>query len=142
MMRGKSISKPGGVEALAPWINMLTHIELWSTVIKFKPLWKAESNKNAWIKSLKSIFKPSVSAVASECCEWVQVGIDVYTSHRKYQVNSQSCTWFSTVCVAVIIHRNHFFHLYQKDKSSESKVKFRQASNRCKGCWSCQTCIC
>ena len=25
-----------------------------------------------------------------------------------------------------------FFHLYQKDKSSEPKVKFRQASNRCK----------
>ena len=25
-----------------------------------------------------------------------------------------------------------FFHLYQKDKSSDSKLKFRQASNRCK----------
>ena len=31
-----------------------------------------------------------------------------------------------------IVHRNHFFHLFQKDKSSESKVKFRQASNHCK----------
>ena len=31
-----------------------------------------------------------------------------------------------------IFHRNHFFHLYQNDKSSVSKVKFRQASNRCK----------
>ena len=31
-----------------------------------------------------------------------------------------------------IVHRNHFFHLYQKDKSSESKVKFRHASYRCK----------
>ena len=29
-------------------------------------------------------------------------------------------------------HRNHFFRLYQKDNSSESKVKFRQVSNRCK----------
>ena len=28
-----------------------------------------------------------------------------------------------------IVHRNH---LFQKDKSSESKVKFRQASNHCK----------
>ena len=27
---------------------------------------------------------------------------------------------------------NLFFRLYQKDKSSNSKVKFRQASNRCK----------
>ena len=31
-----------------------------------------------------------------------------------------------------MVHRNHFFRLYQKDKSSDSKVKFRQASNRCK----------
>ena len=30
------------------------------------------------------------------------------------------------------ISPNHFFHLYQKDKSFDSKVKFRQASNRCK----------
>ena len=33
---------------------------------------------------------------------------------------------------AAIVHRNHFFRFYQKDKSSESKVKFRQASNHCK----------
>ena len=39
---------------------------------------------------------------------------------------------FSAACAAVIVHRNHFFCLYQKDKSSESKVKFRQASNHCK----------
>ena len=38
---------------------------------------------------------------------------------------------FSSLCCC-IVHRNHFFHLYQKDKSSESKVKFRQARNRCK----------
>ena len=31
-----------------------------------------------------------------------------------------------------VVHRNHFYRLYQKDKSSDSKVKFRQASNRCK----------
>ena len=31
-----------------------------------------------------------------------------------------------------MVHRNHFFHLYKQNKSSESKVKFRQASNRCK----------
>ena len=35
-------------------------------------------------------------------------------------------------CAAAIVHRNHFFCLYQKDKSSESKVKFRQASNHYK----------
>ena len=32
----------------------------------------------------------------------------------------------------MIVHRNHFFHLYQKDKSSDSKVKFRQAGDCCK----------
>ena len=69
---------------------------------------------------------------ASEFCEWVQVGIDVYISHRKYQIKPHSSPWFSAACPAARVHRNHFFHLYQKDKSSESKVKFRQASNHCK----------
>ena len=32
----------------------------------------------------------------------------------------------------VLVHRNKFFRLYQHNKHSESKVKFRQASNRCK----------
>ena len=79
----------------------------------------------------EDIFKLSASAAASECCEWVQVRIDVYVSHRKYQVKAHSSPWFSAACAAAIVHRNHFFHLYQKGKSSESKVKFRQASNHC-----------
>ena len=62
----------------------------------------------------------------------VQVGIDVYIPHRKYQVKPHSSPWFSAACAAVIVHRNHFFHLYQIEKSSDSKVKFTQASNRCK----------
>ena len=66
---------------------------------------------------------------ASEFCEQVQVGIDVYIPYRKYQVKPHSSPWFSAACAAAIVHRNHFFCLYQKDKSSESKVKFRQASN-------------
>ena len=37
-----------------------------------------------------------------------------------------------SACAAAIFHRNHFFRLHQKDKSSNSKVKFRQASNRCR----------
>ena len=43
-----------------------------------------------------------------------------------------SSSWFSAACPAAIVHGNHFFRLYQKDKSSNSKLKFRQASNRCK----------
>ena len=77
------------------------------------------------------IFKLSASGAASEFCEWVQVGIVVYIL-RKYQVKPQSSLWFSAACAAAIVHRNHFFRLYQKYESSESKVKFRQASNRCK----------
>ena len=36
----------------------------------------------------EDIFKLSASATASEFCEWVQVGIDVYIPHSKYQVKS------------------------------------------------------
>ena len=80
----------------------------------------------------EDIFKLSASAAASVFCQWVQVGIDLYIPHRKYQVKPHSSPWFSAACAAAIVHRNHFSCLYQKDKSSESKVKFRQASNHCK----------
>ena len=61
-----------------------------------------------------------------------QVGIDVYIPHRKYQVKPNLFPWFSTACAAAIVHRNHYFHLYPQNKSSESKVKFRKARNYCK----------
>ena len=80
----------------------------------------------------KDILKLSGSAAASEFCEWVQDGIDVYIPHRKYQVKPHSSPWFSAPCATAIVHRNHFFRLYQNHKSSETKVKFRQVSNRCK----------
>ena len=35
----------------------------------------------------EDIFKLGASAAASEFCEWVQGGIDVYTLHRQYQLN-------------------------------------------------------
>ena len=80
----------------------------------------------------EDIFKRSASVAASEFCEWVQVGIDVYIPHHKYQVKPHSSPWFSAACAAAIVHRNHFFRLYQQNKSSEYKVKFSQASNCCK----------
>ena len=80
----------------------------------------------------EDIFKLGASAAASEFSQWVQVGIDVYIPQRKYQVKPHSSPWFSAVCAAAIVHRNHFFRLYQREKYSDSKVKFRQASNRCK----------
>ena len=80
----------------------------------------------------EDILKLGVSAGASEFCEWVQVETDVYIPHSKYQVKPHSSLWFSAACAAAIAHRDHFFCLYQKDKSSASKVNFRQANNRCK----------
>ena len=59
----------------------------------------------------EDIFKLNASAAASELCEWVQVGTDVYTPHCKYQVKPHSPPWFSAACAAAIVHRNHFFHL-------------------------------
>ena len=80
----------------------------------------------------EDIFKLGASAAASEFSEWIQVGIDVYNPHRKYEVKPHSSPWFSAACAAAIVYRNHFFNLYQKDRSSQSKVKCRQASNHCK----------
>ena len=80
----------------------------------------------------EDIFKLGASAAASEFCEWVQVGIDVYIPHRNYQVKPRSSPCFSAACAAAIVHRNHFFHFYQRKKSSDSNVKFRQASDCCK----------
>ena len=56
----------------------------------------------------------------------------MYIPRHKYQVKPHSSPWFSATCAAAIVHRNHFILLYQQNKSSESKVKFRQASNCCK----------
>ena len=71
--------------------------------------------------SWEDIFKLGASAAGSEFYEWVQVGIDVYL-HRKNQVRPHSSPWFSAACAATIVQRNHCFHLYQRKKSSDSKV--------------------
>ena len=55
------------------------------------------------------IIKLSASAAASEFCEWVQVGIDVYIPHRKYQIKPHSSPWFLAAYAAARVHRNHFF---------------------------------
>ena len=74
----------------------------------------------------EDIFKLGASAAVSELCVWVLVGILVYIPHRKYQVKPHLSLWFSADYGAAISHRN------QQNIFSESKVKFRQASNHCK----------
>ena len=78
--------------------------------------------------SWQDIFKLVGSAAVSELCGWVQVATDAYIFHRKYQFKSHSSSWFSAACAVAIVHRNHFFRLYQKDKCFDSKGKFRQTS--------------
>ena len=56
----------------------------------------------------EDIFKLSASGAASEFCEWVQVGIDVYIPHRKYQVKPHSSPRFSAACAAAIVHSSLF----------------------------------
>ena len=47
----------------------------------------------------EDIFKLSASAAASEFCEWVQVGIDVYIPRCKYQVKPSLISMvFSFLC--------------------------------------------
>ena len=55
----------------------------------------------------EDIFKLSASAAASEFCQRVQVGIDAYIPHRKYQVQPHSSPWFSAACAAAMVHRSH-----------------------------------
>ena len=77
----------------------------------------------------EDIFKLSISVAGSEFCERVQVGIDVYIRHQKYQVKHHSSPWLSATCTAATVYRNPFFCLHQQNESPESKAKFRQASN-------------
>ena len=80
----------------------------------------------------EDIFKLSASDAASNFYEWFQVEIDLYFPHGKYQIKPHSSPWFSAACTAAIVHRDHFFHLTQQNRSSKSKLKFRQVINCCK----------
>ena len=83
--------------------------------------WDGVSNHLRYVP-WENIFKLHASAAASEFCELVQVGIEIYIPHRKYQVKSHSSPWFSVACAAAIVHRNDFFYLHQKNKPSACKV--------------------
>ena len=62
----------------------------------------------------EDIFKLSASVAASQFCEWVQVGIDVYIPHREYKIKPQPSPLFSVAYAAAIVHRNHFFFVCTK----------------------------
>lgn len=70
------------------------------------------------------IFKLGISETAAEFCNWIQVGIDVYIPHHKYQVNHRSSPWFFAADVAAIAHGNHLDSMHQRNISAvfESKL--------------------
>ena len=72
----------------------------------------------------EDIFQLGASAAASEFCKLVQVGIDVYIHHCKYEVKSYSSPWFSAVWTAATVHRSCFLHLSHQNKTSQTEVKF------------------
>ena len=79
--------------------------------------------------SWEDIFNLGASAVASEICEWVQVGTDVYIPHCKYQVKTHSSPWFSAACAAAIVFIEIIFfictnmiHLLNLKESSDRLV--------------------
>ena len=78
-------------------------------------------NHKLWtLYTWQDIFKIGASVAASEFCEWVQVRIDVYIPHQKYQVKPHS-----SACAAALSC------LSQQNKF-KSKVRFRQTNNHCK----------
>ena len=57
----------------------------------------------------EDIIRFSASTAASKSGEGVQVGIDVYIFHPKYQVTLHSSPWFLAAGAATIVHENDFF---------------------------------
>ena len=76
----------------------------------------------------KDNLRLGVSAATKEFCKWVQVRIDVYIHPCKNQVKPHSSPWFLAACATAKVQRNHCFCFHQQNKSSESKVKFKQGS--------------
>ena len=59
--------------------------------------------------------------------------LELIVLYLKYQVKPHThLHGFQLLALLPLLRRNHFFCLCQQSKSSQTKVKFRQASNRCK----------
>ena len=52
------------------------------------------------------IFKHNATYAAKDITEWVEIGIDCYVHHRKFQLKPHSSPWF-TPCATAIAHCNH-----------------------------------
>ena len=63
---------------------------------------------------------------------WVQVRIDAQSLIVNIKLSLTHLCGFQLLVLLTLAHKNRFFHLHQKNKSSESKVKFRWEGNCCK----------
>ena len=78
------------------------------------------------------IIKHDATYAAKELTEWVEIDIDRYIPHRKFQLKSHSSPWFTPSCAAAIAHRNHYFHQYHRNATPENKKLFCNSHNLCK----------
>ena len=76
---------------------------------------------------------PALSSVdPKELSEWISAGIEAFIPSKTYQLRPFSHPWFTPECAAAIAHRNHYFHRYQRSKSSSDLALFKKARNSCK----------
>ena len=99
--------------------------------IEFRPDWNGLCDRLrevAWKESLNSVLLLLLVNIASGFrLELMYISLIECITGQASIISMV----FSCLCCCHS-HRNHFFRVYQNDKSSESKVKFTQASNRCK----------
>ena len=67
------------------------------------------------------IFQLSTSIATTKYSKWLQFGNDVCIPHQN-QVVAHSSPWFSAACTGTTAHWSHFFHVYEQNDSSTSKL--------------------
>ena len=81
---------------------------------------------------ISSFFKNKPTKIAKLLTEWIHAGMESFIPCKKYQQRPNSQPWFTPECAAAIAHRNHFFHLYQKDRYDETaEANFKAARSHC-----------
>ena len=89
-------------------------------------------SKTDWDLPWLDIFKHDATYAAMEITEWVEIGIDCYIPHRKFQLKPHSPSPWFTPCATAIAHRNHYFHHYHWNATPENKKLFYDSHNHCK----------
>ena len=81
---------------------------------------------------LSVFFNKGASEAASYISEWILDGMDIFIPSKKYQQRPNSQPWYTPECAAAIAHRNHFFHVFRQNRSSENEAAFKAARNCCR----------